>query len=197
MCTPRRNAITLASTETKIMPCSTSTEASGNPNRRWSSPPPALMPPSSRATGMTASGLCRARKATRDHAGEAVAGGEIGVGAALHGGHFDHAGEPAAPATMRTSRPTPDRPPWRRGRCRRQSAPRTRTWCERSTGRPGSRQRCRHQGPMHVVPGMVPIMLAAPISLVDGLFRLAGSASAPRPGARARYRPAAGWRWFR
>src|SRR6516162_810563 len=55
----------LASTNTKMMPCSTSTEASGSPRRRCNRPPEALMPPSRIATGMIASGFCRARKATR------------------------------------------------------------------------------------------------------------------------------------
>ena len=37
-------------------------------------------------------------------AGEAVAGREIGVGAALHGGHFDHAGEPRRGAARESRR---------------------------------------------------------------------------------------------
>src|SRR6185437_15180646 len=61
----RPYSASLASTNTKMMPCSTCTEASGSPSRRCSRPPEALMPPSTIATGMIASGFCRAKKATR------------------------------------------------------------------------------------------------------------------------------------
>ena len=59
-----RNA-SLARINTNAMPCSSSIEASGRPNRRCSKLPAAPNPPKRIATGITASGCCRAMKATR------------------------------------------------------------------------------------------------------------------------------------
>ena len=119
-------------------------------------------------------------------AGKAVAGGEIGVGAALHGRDLDHAGEAGRgrrreSRSIRISLPTP-RPDdlARRGRCRRRRARRSRTRCDRSGCRTRSRRRCRTPGPnARRCRESLPIMLAAPISRVDGLLRLAGSRIGP------------------
>ena len=91
----RPYSASLASTTTKMMPCSTCTEASGRPSRRCSSPPLALMPPSRIATGNDGQRILPRQEGDQD-AGEAVAGREVGVGAALHGGDLDHAGKARA-----------------------------------------------------------------------------------------------------
>ena len=97
----RPYSASLASTMTKIIPCSTSTDASGRPSRRCNSPPLAPMPPSRTATGMIAERILPREKRDKD-AGKAIAGGEVGVGAALHGGDFEHAGEPGRRAGEKT-----------------------------------------------------------------------------------------------
>ncbi len=84
----------------KIMPCSTSTVASGRSMRRWISPPQAPMPPSRMATGMMASGLMAGQEGDED-AGVAIAGRQRGIGAALHGGDLDHAGQSGKAAGQR------------------------------------------------------------------------------------------------
>src|SRR5262249_58147904 len=52
----RPYSVSLARMATKMMPCSTTTAASGRSSRRCRRPPEAPMPPSRIATGMMASG---------------------------------------------------------------------------------------------------------------------------------------------
>ena len=76
--------------------------------RRWIRPPAATMPPNRIATGGMTSGLWRARN-DDENAGEAVARGERGVGAALDRRDLEEAGEPGAGAGDR--RAGDDEPP--------------------------------------------------------------------------------------
>src|SRR5690606_32699823 len=59
----RPRYVSLASSTTNKMPCSTFTLASGRSKLRWSKPPLALIPPSNSATGNIARGFCAARNA--------------------------------------------------------------------------------------------------------------------------------------
>ena len=86
-----------------MQPCSTSTVASGRSMRRWIRPPEAAMPPNRMATGNDGERVV-AREEGDEDAGEAVAGGERGVGAALDGRDLEEAGEAGAGAGDRRRR---------------------------------------------------------------------------------------------
>ena len=74
------------------MPCSTSTDASGRPSRRCSRPA-ARADAAEQDRDRNDGQRIVPRQERHQDSGEAVAGREIGVGAALHGGDLDHAGE--------------------------------------------------------------------------------------------------------
>ena len=78
-----------------MKPCSTSTVASGRPMRRWIRPPAAAMPPNRMATGMIGERVVAGQEGDED-AGEAVAGGERGIGPALDRRDLEEAGEAGA-----------------------------------------------------------------------------------------------------
>ncbi len=76
----------------KSVPCSTSTVASGRPMRRWIRPPEASMPPSRIGDRNDRQRIVPGEEGDED-AGVTIARGKRGIGAALHGGHLDHAGK--------------------------------------------------------------------------------------------------------
>ena len=124
------------------------------------------------------------REERHQDAGEAVAGREIGVGAALHGRDLDHAGETRGGAAEQAddqdqlADAEPDHLGGAHiaaGDARREAEHRVvdQDIGEHAATTPKTRPQCTS------VPGIVPIMLAAPISRVDGLLRLAGSRIGP------------------
>ena len=86
----RPYSASLARTKTKMIPCSTSTEASGRPSRRCNSAAAGADAAEQDRDGNDRQRILPRQEGNKD-AGETVAGGEIGVGAALHGGDLDHA----------------------------------------------------------------------------------------------------------
>ena len=165
-----------------MMPCSTSTVASGRPMRRWSRPPLATMPPKQDGDRDDRQRVV-AREERDQDAGVAVAGDQRGVGAAVDRRDLDHAGEPGAGAGERAGGDDQlaDRQalqPARRAGCRRRCGRRSRRWCAPSARQaamqatmPKARPQCTSSRES------LPSMLASPIGRVDGLLRLAGSRS--------------------
>ena len=80
-----------------MMPCSTSTVASGMPMRRWIRPPAAAMRAEQDGDRHDRQRVMPGEEGDED-AGEAVAGDQRGIGLAVDGGDLEEAGEAGAGA---------------------------------------------------------------------------------------------------
>ena len=125
-----------------------------------------------------------ARQEGDEDAGEAVAGGERGVGPALDGGNLEVSGEPGTGAgeaqEMTMSRPT-GRPCARAARTLppviRAAKPKVVRFISTQTTTASTTATAKPQ--CMSVPGIMPTMFWSPIAGVEGLLGLDGSRSAP------------------